>query len=1034
MSSFGASNSKRRRQKEQHILTHHGATSLRPIDLVFVRLRQRNCRPRRVGKGWLALCPVPTHGGDGDQQPSLFVSEADDGRVLLYCHGGCQTEEILEALDLTWSDLFPVPSNGRGGDVQWTCEDRIMRTYDYRDENGNLLFQVVRTAPKKFRQRRPDGKGGWIWDLKGVRRVPYRLPDLLETGSEHPDAPVFIVEGEKDVDNLWQKGLLATCNPGGAGKWRKEYTKALLNVLQDRAVFVLPDNDKAGRRHAEDVARSILHLIPEAQVKIIELPGLPDKGDVSDWFDAGHTVDELLQTAEQAPPYRPADPANTARTTGSASYGSQDHCPGERNDALNIRFEFQGYRRGVACTIRAILIRADGEQPIETDHFNPYNRSRRATFCRRVAETSTQHGHEVRPDQVEHRLLQALDDLTRQTESKSFERHPSLILPDGRIAEQVYDAESHRAAFVVCGPEESIRIMECIQVGERIIEPVGGAKGDAFLQAGTIRLPSFRVAEIQPPHTAEILAEVERFISKYVGLHRDDLTAVACYGLLTWVSDKADAIPYLCFRGDYGVGKSRALQVVGSICRRPAMISASPTPAVLFRLIDQWRPTVLIDEFNRDWGAADDIVAILNAGYQRGATVLRCVGDENEPRPFRCYGPKIIATRQPLKDDALESRLLVIRMPGDKPDDIPVVLDRETFEREAQRLRDLLCAWRLRCWHELDLTNPGIDLPDLDNRYKQIIAPLLAIAPPTKLAQLRDWFVQHVARQVEEQSDRWTARIARIVVEHFRNHEGEPLLIADIRSALEAETEDGERLDVPSNAKIGRITKNLGLPKARDPITRRMVIPASQETLKVIKRLKRRYIPPRVDTAENFSILSNLSELNRNSVRTEDLCSQMETALTPAIPSERVSNLSEDRKDELESASDRNSLKNLSLRGKSERTERFERTCEQDLASTSRNARASSDNAANEIRNGASANGQAADTPSRKTGSSANDLKRRSWATLKSQLDALTDWNKTMQRLENERAQQCRRDAEERNSNLTAGDQHAGKQVKVNGG
>ncbi len=92
----------------------------------------------------------------------------------------------------------------------------IVTAYDYRDEGGTVLYQCVRFAPKDFRQRRPDGAGGWKWNLQGVRLVPYRLPDVL---ADDQDRPVYVVEGEKDADALWTRGHVATCNPMGAGKW-----------------------------------------------------------------------------------------------------------------------------------------------------------------------------------------------------------------------------------------------------------------------------------------------------------------------------------------------------------------------------------------------------------------------------------------------------------------------------------------------------------------------------------------------------------------------------------------------------------------------------------------------------------------------------------------------------------------------------------------------------------------------------------------------------------------------------------------------
>lgn len=154
--------------------------------------------------------------------------------------------------------------------------------YNYVDENGVLLSQVVRFDPKDFRQRCPAGNG-WSWSVKGIRKVPYRLPDLLTA----PDATIYVVEGEKDVDRLMSMGLLATCNAGGAGKWSAE----LSGFFRDRRVVILPDNDEPGRKHAVKVSAALGTV--GARVRVIHLPGLPEKGDVSDWLGAGGTVEQL---------------------------------------------------------------------------------------------------------------------------------------------------------------------------------------------------------------------------------------------------------------------------------------------------------------------------------------------------------------------------------------------------------------------------------------------------------------------------------------------------------------------------------------------------------------------------------------------------------------------------------------------------------------------------------------------------------------------------------------------------------------------
>ncbi|MFC1737748.1 toprim domain-containing protein [Planctomycetota bacterium] len=176
---------------------------------------------------------------------------------------------------------------------------KIVKTYDYEDESDKLLYQAVRYEPRDFRQRRPDGNGGWIWNLQDVRRVLYRLPELLRA---NPDDWVFIVEGEKDVDRLYNEGLVATTCPMGAGKWNDEYSE----FLNDRTkVAIIPDNDEAGKKHAKKVAESLERVGVKA--RIVDLQGLPEKGDVSDWLDAAGSKDELIKLAEKTTPFESID-------------------------------------------------------------------------------------------------------------------------------------------------------------------------------------------------------------------------------------------------------------------------------------------------------------------------------------------------------------------------------------------------------------------------------------------------------------------------------------------------------------------------------------------------------------------------------------------------------------------------------------------------------------------------------------------------------------------------------------------------------
>jgi putative DNA primase/helicase len=192
----------------------------------------------------------------------------------------------------------PLPSARTNGQTPpWLNIDVV---YDYHYADGSLGYQVIRTitGEPRFLQRRPNGPGKWIWNLKGTKRVPYHLPDLINAA---PGSVVYISEGEKDVDRLRQHGRIATCNAGGAGKWLAEYSE----YLRGHHVRILADNDAPGEAHALDIANK-LHGIA-ASVRIIRLPGLPPKGDVSDWLNAGHTIEELDSVVNETPDHQPPE-------------------------------------------------------------------------------------------------------------------------------------------------------------------------------------------------------------------------------------------------------------------------------------------------------------------------------------------------------------------------------------------------------------------------------------------------------------------------------------------------------------------------------------------------------------------------------------------------------------------------------------------------------------------------------------------------------------------------------------------------------
>src|SRR5579859_6993864 len=156
------------------------ASAAKPIDHVLEHLTG----VRKSGKGWVARCPAHE-----DRHPSLSITEGDDGRVLLHCQSGCHTADVVAKLGLTMAELFP-PRESRNGNGRHKANGtarKIATTYDYLNADGEMVYQAVRYQPKGFTQRRPDGRGGWIWNVEGVERVLYHLPALLNSAEDDPD-------------------------------------------------------------------------------------------------------------------------------------------------------------------------------------------------------------------------------------------------------------------------------------------------------------------------------------------------------------------------------------------------------------------------------------------------------------------------------------------------------------------------------------------------------------------------------------------------------------------------------------------------------------------------------------------------------------------------------------------------------------------------------------------------------------------------------------------------------------------------------
>lgn len=246
------------------------------------------------------LCPGPGHSPKDRSLSVRFGSDLPDG-FLTHSFAEKRTPLSVARLRDHVREKLGLPAwqpSGRKVLSQSKHQSKpkreIAAVYPYVDDHGELLFEVVRYKPKKFVQRQPDGKGGYVYKVKGIRVVVYRLPTLLEAIAN--DRIVFVFEGEKDVDAADSKlGVVGTCNAGGAGNWKPEHAE----FLRDAKVVIVPDNDEAGRQHADDVGASLVGVAKS--VGVLTLPGQAPKADISDWIERGGTAEQFWALVEQAP-------------------------------------------------------------------------------------------------------------------------------------------------------------------------------------------------------------------------------------------------------------------------------------------------------------------------------------------------------------------------------------------------------------------------------------------------------------------------------------------------------------------------------------------------------------------------------------------------------------------------------------------------------------------------------------------------------------------------------------------------------------
>jgi len=322
---------------------------------------------------------------------------------------------------------------------------------------------------------------------------------------------------------------------------------------------------------------------------------------------------------------------------------------------------------------------------------------------------------------METNIKKAAQDVKKQVATPTV----SALLRDGAILEMVYRPAETQTAFVIWKDEKWSYEMSVSLTPHQRLVPY--SPHNNLIKNEIVLLPS---EPEKYESEAQLLNDIQGFIHQYIDVSPLFEKITAYYVLFSWIYDGFNELPYLRLRGDPGSGKTRFLLIAGSLCYKPIFASGASTVSPLFRILDTFRGTLIIDE--GDFRLSDEraeVVKILNNGNARGFPVLRSeVSPQREfnPRAYAVYGPKMVATRGFFQDLALESRCLTEEM-GQRRlrDDIPINMP-SAYKETALRLRNQLLLFRFRNLHKRIVSESLVDR-SIEPRLNQIFVPLLSI-------------------------------------------------------------------------------------------------------------------------------------------------------------------------------------------------------------------------------------------------------------------------------------------------------------------
>ena len=422
----------------------------------------------------------------------------------------------------------------------------------------------------------------------------------------------------------------------------------------------------------------------------------------------------------------------------------------------------------------------------------------------------------------------------------------SKVIHGETLYEQVYNPKTKKTYFLGWDKKNQ----ETIPIDEIIHDPLKYLPIiDDLLEKKAVILPT-DATDYETVEELEI--EIESFIQTWLDISEEHRQQATWYVMLSWVLDKLNTIPYLRALGDYGTGKTRYLDVIGGICYKPMFVGGAVRSAPIYRVIDLWRGTGIFDEFTlKKSDESEDIIQILNNGFQRGKPVLRCDSNNyDKVKAFDPFGAKLLGTRTRFYDRALESRCITEIMQMTDRNDIPVDFTSHFYEKRAE-LQNKLLMYRFK---NLDEIKPDesltIDFGNILPRIKQTLTPftVLFTTDKNRLTDFIRYAQLHNANVVEENSTSFDGQIFNAYLKLIEEHQEEQQTFDDyheptitsstIRDSL---ISDGWKEDKITASTIGKRLHALGFKSIPKKITGKTIKILNIEDTK-LKLLKKRYV------------------------------------------------------------------------------------------------------------------------------------------------------------------------------------------------